>query len=59
MEKKCNIIGMSARAPTEEKSEYSDDSCREELKRGFSHFPKYHIKILSGECNTSLRRKGI
>jgi len=59
MEKNCNILVTNARASTEEKSDYSNDSWNEDLKRGFNHFPKYHIKILSGDCNTSLRKQGI
>ena len=59
MEKNCNILVTNARAPIEEKSDYLNDSCHEDLKQSFSHFPKYHIKILSGDCNTSLRRHGV
>ena len=59
MEKNCNILVMNARAQTEEKNDHSNDSCREDLKRGFNYFSKYHIKILSGDCNTSFRRQGI
>ena len=59
MVKNCNMLVKNARAPTEEKSDYSKWQFHEDLKRGFNLFPKYHIKILSGDCNTSLRRQVI
>jgi len=49
---------MNALAATEEKRDYSNDSCHY-VKRGLNHFSKYHIKILSGDCHTNLRRQGI
>jgi hypothetical protein len=59
MEKNCNILIMNALGPAEERNDYSNDICREELKRVLNHFPKYHTKILSGDCNTNLRKQGI
>jgi len=38
-------------APSEEKSNDSKDSFYEELEQGFYHFPKYHMKFLSGNFN--------
>ena len=42
----CNIIVLNTHAPSEEKSDSSNDSFYEELERGFDHFPKYDMKIL-------------
>jgi hypothetical protein len=43
---RCNTIVLNARSPSEEKSGDSKDSCYEELEQIFSHFAKYHMKIL-------------
>jgi len=42
----CNIIVLSAHAPSEERSYDSKYSFYEELERVFDLFPKYHLKIL-------------
>ena len=34
----CNIMVLSVRAPSEEKSDDSKDSFNEELEQGFEHF---------------------
>jgi len=31
----------------------------EELEQVFDHFPKYHIKILLGDCNAKVGREDI
>jgi hypothetical protein len=36
-------------APSEEKSDESNDSFYEELEQVFDHFPKYHMKILPNQ----------
>jgi hypothetical protein len=41
-------------APSEEKSDDSEDRICKELKQVFVHFPKYHIKILLGDFNAKL-----
>jgi len=45
---------MNVHAPTEEKSDDSKDIFYAELEQVFSHFPKYHIKILLGDFNAKL-----
>ena len=43
----CNIIVLNVHAPSEEKSDDSEDSLYEELGQGFFyHFSKYHMEIL-------------
>ena len=42
----CNIIDVNVRAPSEEKSDDSNDSFYEELEQVFNHF----------ECENSIRR---
>ena len=46
-------------APSEEKSEESEDSFHEELEQVFDHFPKYHMKILLGDFNEKVGRERI
>jgi endonuclease/exonuclease/phosphatase family metal-dependent hydrolase len=53
----CNIIVLNAHAPTEEKSDDSKDSLCEELEQVFYHFPKYHMKVLTGDFNAKLGRE--
>jgi exonuclease III len=55
----CNIIVLNAHAPTEEKTDDSEDSFYEELEQVFDHFPKYHMKILLGDFNAKLGRQDI
>ena len=45
--------------PSEEKSDDSKDSFYEELEQVFYHFPKYHMKILLGDCNAKVGREDI
>jgi len=47
----CNIIVLNADAPSEEKSDDSNDSFCEELEQVFNHLPKYHMEILLGDFN--------
>jgi hypothetical protein len=53
----CNIIVLTAHAPTEEKGDDSKDSFYEELQEFFYHFPKYHMKILLGDFNAKVGRE--
>jgi len=46
-------------APSEEKSNDSKDSFYEELEQVFYHFPKYHMKIISGYFNEKVGKKNI
>jgi F420-0:gamma-glutamyl ligase len=46
-------------APSEEKSDDSEDRICKELEQVFDHFPKYHMKILLGDVNAKLWREGI
>ena len=55
----CNIIVLNAHAPSEEKGNDSKDSFYEELKQGFDHFPKYHMKSILGDFNTKVGRENI
>jgi len=55
----CNIISLYAHAPTEKKSDGSNDRFHEELKQVFNHFPKYHMIILLEDFNAKLVRGDI
>ena len=46
-------------APSEEKSDDSEDSFSKELEQVFYHFPKYHMKILLGDFNAKVGRENI
>jgi len=48
-----NIIVLHVHAPSEEKSDDSLDRFYEELEQVSYHFPKYHMKILSGDFNVT------
>jgi len=41
------------------KSDDSRDSFYEELKQGFNHFLKYHMKILLGDYNAKVAKENI
>jgi hypothetical protein len=51
----CNIVVLNVHAPTEEKSDDSQDSFYEELEQVFDHF--HHMKILLGDFNAKLGRE--
>jgi hypothetical protein len=55
----CNIIVLNVRAPSEEKSGDPKNGSYEELQQVFYHFPKYHMKILSGDFNAKLGGENI
>jgi hypothetical protein len=55
----CNVIVLNAPAPTEEKTDNSEDSFCEELKLVIDHFPKYYMKILLGDFNAKLGKVDI
>jgi hypothetical protein len=44
-------------APTKDKTDFTKDSFYEELERVLDKFPKYHMKILSGDFNSKLGRE--
>ena len=46
-------------APTEKKSDDSKESFYEAVEQVYSHFPKYHMKILLGDCSAKLGRGDI
>ena len=54
-----NSFVLNAHVPSEEKSYRSKESFYEELEQVFYHFPKYHMKILSGDFNTKEWRENI
>ena len=49
----CNINVVNVHVPSEEKSDDSKDFYGE-LEQAFYHFPKYHMKILSGDFNAKV-----
>jgi len=55
----CNIIVLNVHAPTEEKSDVSEDSFYKEFEQVFEHFPNCNMKILLGDFNAKLRREDI
>jgi hypothetical protein len=55
----CNIIVLNVHAPTEEKSDDSEDSLYKELEQVFEHFPKFQMKFLLGDFNAKLTREDI
>jgi len=52
----CNIIVLSVHAPSEAKSDESEDSFYEELEQVLDHFP---LKILLGDFNAKVGRENI
>jgi len=54
-----NIIVVNVHAPSEEKSDESQDSFYGELEQMFNHFPKHHMKMLLGDFNTKVGRENI
>ena len=54
----CNIVVLNVRAPSEEKSDDSEDSFCEELEQVCYHFPKYSMKILL-DFNAKVERENI
>ena len=46
-------------APSEEKSDDSNDSFYEELEQVIDHFSKYQLKILLGDFNAKVGRENI
>jgi hypothetical protein len=54
-----NIIVLNVHAPTEKKSDDSKDSFYKVVEQVFNHFPKYHMKILLGDCSAKLGREDI
>ena len=55
----CNIIVLIVHAPSEEKSDSSNDSFYEELEQVFDRFRKYDMKILLGDFNAKVGRENI
>jgi hypothetical protein len=53
------IIALNVHAPTEDKIDDMKDSFYEELECVFDKFPKYHMNILSGDCNAQVGRENI
>ena len=52
-----NIIFVNVHAPSEEKSDEAKHSFYEELEQVFDQFPKYHMKMLLGDCNEKVGRE--
>jgi hypothetical protein len=55
----CCIIVLNFHAPTEDITDDVKDSFYEELERVFDKFPKYHMKILSGDFIAEIGREDI
>jgi exonuclease III len=55
----CNIIVLNVHAPCQDKGDDVKDSFYEELGRVFYHFPRYYMKILSGDFNAKVGRENI
>jgi hypothetical protein len=53
----CHIIVLNIHAPTEDKNDEVKNSLYEEVERVFDKFPKYHMKILLGDCNAKVGRE--
>jgi hypothetical protein len=53
-----HIILLNVHAPTEDKTDVKD-SFYEELECIFDKFPKYHMKIFSGDVNAKVGREDI
>ena len=54
-----NITALNVHASGEVKIDDSKDRFYEELEHVFDRFPKYHMKILSGDFNAKLEREDI
>jgi hypothetical protein len=54
-----NTIVLNVHAPSEEKSDYSEDSFSEDIDQVFDYFPEYHTIILLGDCNAKVGRENI
>jgi hypothetical protein len=44
---------------SEEKSDDLKDSVYEDSEQAFDNFPKFHMKILSGDFNAKMRRENL
>jgi hypothetical protein len=55
----CDVIVLEVHAPTEDKSDDTNDSFYEEPERVLDEFPKYRMKILLGDFNAKVGREGI
>jgi hypothetical protein len=55
----CHIIVLNVQAPTEGITDDVKDGFYEEVERVFNKFPKYHMKIPSGDFSTKVGREDI
>jgi hypothetical protein len=55
----CDIIVLNVHAPTEDKDDDIKDSFYEELEQVFDQFPRYHMKMLTGDFNAKVGREDI
>jgi hypothetical protein len=55
----CDIFVMNVHVPTKDKTDDMKDSFCKEQDCTFSKFPKYHMKILLGDCIAKVGRKDI
>jgi hypothetical protein len=55
----CDIIVLNVPAPTEDKTDDTEDSFYGELERVSDKFPKYHTKILFRDVNVKVCKEDI
>jgi hypothetical protein len=55
----CNIIVPNVHVPCEDEGDDEKDSFYEDVGRIFYQFPRYDMKIISGEFNTKVGRENI
>jgi hypothetical protein len=53
----CYIVVLNVHAPTEDKTDDVKDRFYEEMDCVFDKFPKYHMKILSGDFSAEVGRE--
>jgi hypothetical protein len=54
----ADIIVLNTHAQTGDESDYTEYNFYGELERVFDKFPKYRMKILLGDFNANVGRKG-
>ena len=54
----CNVIVLNVHASSEGKRDYKKESMYEELEQVLDLFHRYHMKILLGNFNAKLEKRG-
>jgi endonuclease/exonuclease/phosphatase family metal-dependent hydrolase len=55
--RRCYVIFLNVRAPTEDKNDGKKERFYEEVDCVFHHLPKNHMKIFLGDFNAKSREK--